>query len=154
MKNPAPTRSVIFIILLISTTLYGHAHAAERSKKELSSATKIKLDVSGPASERLRLLTCLKKEFGAYQNIRVVEEAPQWELSIIVVQTPMRGGGYTDFAISLAVFNRWAQAANQFQGHQLLVGIPDLQTGCRKIAQHFLKDYLHIGSKKNPRLGY
>ncbi len=105
-------------------------------------AVRVKLEVSAEDILRSRLEHCLEKNLEEFEDLSVVEKDEDWTLAVIAVKTPMRGGIPQDYVFSLVIHETVDGEGPVMRGHDLLVGHPNVQGGCKAAAIRFAERYL------------
>ena len=91
--------TILAIILLISPAVYCQEKAAKKD------GFRIKLNVSASESLRKELNKCLTNELNAINDTIVVDNNPEWELSILAETTPTKDKSNLNIMLSVLISN-------------------------------------------------
>lgn len=85
------------------------------------------------------------RELKKFKDIEIVLEKLDcdWYVDLIVSRLPLRASVSQDYAFSLLAMQPIKSSGlYAFEGHELSVGVPNLQDGCENLARNFAKKYL------------
>ena len=153
MPTHWPRIIVAFGALAIMNLL---GHAAETS--ETRSIARVKLAVSASGGIQDNVYQCLDRELRALHDVQIVDERPEWEISVLALSVQSTRGYRGGIAISTVILPRFenegiarffqpagkasglAQTSNLWErpGHYLQLDASDrLEVMCQRIASDF-----------------
>jgi len=145
------------IFLLIAGTVFvllNFSFVFADSKANEKTLIRVHLAVSADPLTQNHLHGLLMREFKKFDDIALVEGDADWKLDIIASKTPARGSFDQDYAFSVVVLRPLGESRYAMEGHELMVGFPNLQSGSRNIVSLFAKKYLHKETKEIIYHGY
>ena len=143
------------------------AHASEPGEVRFS--TTVKLTVSASENIREPVTSCLARELRALEQVRLVSDQPDWEISVLALEVQSTRGYRGGIAISTVMVSRFrngktanlsppdekvsslAQASNlwDYPAHSLNLDASDrLQIMCQQIASDFNARQLEKNRKR------
>lgn len=157
------TRRLATIGGLIALAALNVSVDAAETGNALASA-RVRLVVSAPDSIRDSVISYLNRELNALNDVQLVDNAPQWEISVVALEIRSTRGYRGGIAVSTVVLNRFqneelaplfrpaekawglAQTSNlwKYPSHSLHMDASDrLQIVCRQIVADF--ETKHLG---------
>ena len=151
-----PYLSRIFVAFVALVALNFPGHAAETTHDQ--SLTRVKLTVSAAGGVRDAVSRCLDRELRTLHDVQMVNETPEWEISVLALSVQSTRGYRGGIAMSAVFLPRFdnekiarlfqssgkaaglAQTSNLWErpGHYLHIDASDrLEIMCRQVAADF-----------------
>jgi len=167
MKNMLLFWSNMIGGLCVGAGLNFAVHAAEPDNAQFSA--KVKLSVSASDSIKSSVTSCLNRELRTLTDLRLVDEKPDWELSVLALDVQSTRGYRGGIAISTVILARFqnekmrllfrpaekalglAQTSNlwEYPSHSLNMDASDrLQIMCKQIVADFDTKHLEKSRKR------
>ena len=148
-KKGESLKEIFFVFALMLSVFSAAYYGYSDSQDSESPIVPVMVAVSSAdKSAESRLEFCIEKDLKNFEDVTIVNDLPEWKLDIIVSRAPVKGSVDSDYTFSVAVLERSNGNEYVMKNHELMVGYPHLQGGCRDIVKSFAVKYLHKDPKK------